>query len=58
MKTILIKLLTDTVLRNLILKLAREGAKRTSTPYDDLAVDVVEKVLSGDVIDVITKDNK
>jgi hypothetical protein len=36
----------------------KEGAKRTSTPYDDLAVDVVEKVLSGDVIDVITKENK
>lgn len=58
MKTILFKLLTDTVLRNLILKLAREGARRTSTPYDDLAVDVVEKVLTGDVIDVITKDKK
>lgn len=58
MKGILFKILTDTVLKNLILKLAKEGAKRTSTPYDDLAVEVVEKVLSGDVIDVITKDNK
>lgn len=58
MKAILFKILTDTVLKNLILKLAKEGAKRTSTPYDDLAVEVVEKVLSGDVIDVITKDNK
>jgi hypothetical protein len=40
----------------------KEGAKRTSTPYDDVAVEVVEKVLSGDVIDVtpkvVTKDNK
>lgn len=58
MKAILFKILTDTVLKNLILKLAKEGAKRTSTPYDDLAVEVVEKVLSGDVIDVLTKDNK
>lgn len=58
MKAILFKILTDTVLKNLILKLAKEGAKRTSTPYDDLAVEVVEKVLSGDVIDVITKDHK
>jgi hypothetical protein len=58
MKAILFKILTDTVLKNLILQLAKEGAKRTSTPYDDLAVEVVEKVLSGDVIDVITKDNK
>ena len=58
MKTILFKILTDTVLRNLILSLMKEGAKRTSTPYDDVAVEVVEKVLAGDVIDVITKDNK
>lgn len=56
MKTILIKLLTDTALRHLILKLMKEGAKRTSTPYDDVAVEVVEKVLAGDVVsDILNK---
>jgi hypothetical protein len=34
----------------------KEGAKRTSTPYDDVAVEVVEKVLAGDVVsDILNK---
>lgn len=62
MSTLILKLIKDTVLTNIVLSLLKEGASRTSTPYDDYAVKIVEQVLKGDIgkdiLDDITNNKK
>lgn len=58
MKTLFIKFLKDTVLANLVIALLREGASRTTTPYDDYVVDIVEHLIKGGVVkDIVDKDS-
>lgn len=40
------KLISDLVLRKLIIKLAKELAKKTTNTYDDKAVEAIEAVLN------------
>jgi len=47
MSTLFVKLLKTTLLKEIIIALAKEGASRTDTKWDDKAVDVIESVLLG-----------